>query len=109
MGTLSEKNGGKNSEMSSEIAADRLSMIEEKTNLCRLCLLKMNRFDKILQEPRYKMGPNGKRVMTRMDRYQRKILMSEFQRNANWSQEMVEALAARLEVPKAKVYKWNWD
>ena len=30
-------------------------------------------------------------------------------RNSNWSQEKIEALAARLKITKAKVYKWNWE
>ena len=59
--------------------------------------------------PGYKMRPNGKRLMTRMDRFQRKILQTEFERSPNWTQEKVEALASRLDITKAKVYKWNWD
>ncbi len=27
----------------------------------------------------------------------------------NWTQEKVIAIASRLKIPKAKVYKWNWD
>ena len=47
--------------------------------------------------------------MTRMDRFQRKVLQTEFERSPNWTQEKVEALASRLNITKAKVYKWNWD
>ena len=59
--------------------------------------------------PGYKIRPNGKRLMTRMDRFQRKVLQTEFEHSPNWTQEKVEALAARLNITKAKVYKWNWD
>ena len=38
-------------------------------NLCRLCLLKTNRFDNLFKTPGYKLKPNGKRLMTRMDRF----------------------------------------
>ena len=74
-----------------------------------MCLLKTNRFDNMFATPGYKMRPNGKRLMTRMDRFQRKILQTEFERSPNWTQEKVEALASRLNITKAKVYKWNWD
>ena len=63
----------------------------------------------MFKTPGYKLQPNGKRLMTRMDSFQSKILQAEFDRNSNWSQEKVQALAARLCIPKAKVYKWNWD
>lgn len=74
-----------------------------------MCLLKTNRFDNMFATPGYKIRPNGKRLMTRMDRFQRKILQTEFERSPNWTQEKVEALASRLNITKAKVYKWNWD
>ena len=80
-----------------------------QNGVCRLCLLKTNRFDKMFKTPGYKLQPNGKRLMTRMDSFQSKILQTEFDRNSFWSQEKVQALAARLCIPKAKVYKWNWD
>ena len=80
-----------------------------KGALCRMCLLKTNRFDNMFATPGYKIRPNGKRLMTRMDRFQRKVLQTEFERSPNWAQEKVEALASRLNITKAKVYKWNWD
>ena len=66
------------------------------------------RYDEV-EGPRYKTGPTGKRIMMRMDRLQKKILMAEFDRDANWTSEKVQAIAARLNISKAKVYKWNWD
>ena len=83
--------------------------VDGKDVLCRMCLLKTNRFDNMFATPGYKIRPNGKRLMTRMDRFQRKILQTEFERSPNWTQEKVEALASRLNITKAKVYKWNWD
>ena len=56
------------------------------SNLCRLCLFKTNRFNSVIMHTSgYKILPNGKRLMTRMDRFQRKILSAEFERNVNWS------------------------
>lgn len=77
--------------------------------ICRLCRLNLGRFDEMLKTPRYKLGPSGKRIMKRMDRAQRKVLMTEFERDRSWSPERVETLAARLSVSKQKIYKWNWD
>ena len=85
------------------------SAVDGKDALCRMCLLKTNRFDNMFATPGYKIRPNGKRLMTRMDRFQRKILQTEFERSPKWTQEKVEALASRLNITKAKVYKWNWD
>mmetsp|Transcript_1407 Transcript_1407/g.1910 ORF Transcript_1407/g.1910 Transcript_1407/m.1910 type:complete len:115 (-) Transcript_1407:65-409(-) len=73
-----------------------------------MCLMRVDHYE-IMSGPRYKMGPTGKRIMMRMDRLQKKILLTEFDRDANWSSEKVQALAARLKISKAKVYKWNWD
>ena len=79
-------------------------------SLCRMCLMKKDhyRYNEV-EGPRYKTGPTGKRIMMRMDRLQKKILMAEFDRDANWTSEKVQAIAARLSISKAKVYKWNWD
>ena len=52
--------------------------------LCRMCLDKMN-----YEASSANGGPHhysgGKRIMTRMDRYQLKILLKEFEKNHNWS------------------------
>ena len=75
-----------------------------------MCLLKTDRVNNpIALNKQQSNFMTGKRTMTRMDRLQRKILQQEFDRKPIWSQEKVEALAARLCIPKAKVYKWNWD
>lgn len=113
-GATPEKSGskmGNNSMLMKSVSSVASMMIanNSQNNLCRLCLLKTNRFDNLFKTPGYKLKPNGKRLMTRMDRFQCKILQTEFDRCSNWSQEKVEALAARLSIPKAKVYKWNWD
>ena len=50
-----------------------------------------------------------KRNMRRMNAEQQQILMREFEANPNWSNNKIEHLAARLQLTRTKVYKWNWD
>lgn len=69
----------------------------------------MKRISQLLEYPRYQLGPTGKRLMKRMSRSNWKILLAEFDRNPDWEPEKVEDLSKRLEISKAKVYKWNWD
>ena len=37
------------------------------------------------------------------------MLRAEYQRNPNWSKNRIKELAARLNLNRTKVYKWNWD
>ena len=50
-----------------------------------------------------------KRNMRRVNAEQQQILMREFIANPNWSNNKIEHLAARLQLTRTKVYKWNWD
>ena len=47
--------------------------------------------------------------MTRISCEARQILDREFERDQNWSNTQVKSLAERLNLPRMKVYKWNWD
>lgn len=87
------------------------SNIIDETNsvFCKLCLIKSGQLNSLKNSPRYKTGPTGKRLMTRMNQLQRNSLKREFELNANWTQEKVEEIAETLNISKAKVYKWNWD
>jgi len=97
--------------LNEEVTSQEMDKKEKmQVKLCHLCLLKTDRFDSILKRTSsHAIGPNGKRLIKRMNRYQKKILQQEFIRDPNWSQEKVIALASRLKIPKSKVYKWNWD
>lgn len=88
--------------------------------ICRICLMKssfvtpskgsvIKKQPGLSDRPMYRTGPTGKRLIERMTHFQRKVLRNELQRNTDWSQEKVEALAATLCIGKKKVYKWYWD
>jgi len=47
---------------------------------------------------------SGKRIVQRMTSEQRAILISEFERNPDWSKQLIEHLAARLGFSKTKIY-----
>ena len=47
--------------------------------------------------------------MTRISCEARQTLDREFERDQNWSNTQVISLAERLNLPRMKVYKWNWD
>lgn len=75
-----------------------------------MCLFKKDRFDQIVTKmPGNSFQPHAKRRLKRMDRYQKKILETEFAKDTNWSHKKVVGLAARLKILPIKVYKWNWD
>lgn len=49
----------------------------------------------------------GKRV--RKTKSQIEALTQEYERNSNWDNEEIEAIAAKLGLKKKQVYKWYWD
>ena len=70
--------------------ADSPSTEANFNGICRLCLSQpAPTSTSIAKQPSYdynfKMLPSGKRLMTRMDRFQKKVLEQEFERDNNWS------------------------
>ena len=45
----------------------------------------------------------------RKDKGQVKLLQFHFEKNANWSKELVEELSRNTGLTQSQVYKWNWD
>jgi len=71
--------------------------------LSRLCQgLKEKRGSVDFDLPR--VDASGKRIVQRMTSEQRAILISEFERNPDWSKQLIEHLAARLGFSKTKIY-----
>ena len=40
---------------------------------------------------------------------QKSILKQNFDKNPNWDGKKIQELATELDLPRIKVYKWNWD
>lgn len=57
----------------------------------------------------YKLLPNGKRVMNRLNSGQISSLHNEYDRDPDWSKQKMIQIASRLNITVAKVYKWNWQ
>ena len=45
----------------------------------------------------------------RMTLAQSHLLEIEFQRDPNWTNARVKAIAERMQLGRVKVYKWGWD
>ena len=50
-----------------------------------------------------------KRQRFRLEKYQEIYLRKEYEKNKVWSSRKMEDIAHKLDIPKLKVYKWNWD
>jgi len=61
------------------LTAARASAIE-KNRLCRLCRLKIDRFDQLLSKPRFRLDIRGKRILKRLSYEQTEVLRAEFRR-----------------------------
>ena len=50
-------------------------------------------------------------VMTkkRVSKQAKQVLENEYKKNPTWSKQLVNQLAAKLDLDRTKVYKWNWD
>ena len=51
----------------------------------------------------------NKRRMVRLPSIAVEVFVREFEKDPNWSSKMITDLAQRFDLPKMKVYKWNWD
>ena len=40
---------------------------------------------------------------------QKSILEANFEKDPNWCPRKIQELSEKLDLPRIKVYKWNWD
>jgi len=63
----------------------------------------------ILQNRKWDFMDSYKKRRFRLSDYQAHLLELEFKANSNWNKKDIVALAKKLHLSIAKLYKWNWD
>lgn len=63
----------------------------------------------ILQNRKWDFMDSYKKRRFRLSDHQAHLLELEFKANSNWTKKDIVALAKKLHLSIAKLYKWNWD